>query len=87
MSLAGRITLAKSTVSSLAYYSMQNAKIPKSFCEDIDRKTRRFLWGGDEDKKKIHLIAWDTLQKPKEYGGLGIHSASQANKAFMTKLG
>lgn len=87
LSLAGRITLAKSIVSSLAYYSMQTAKIPKIVCDDIDRKTRRFVWGGNEDTKKVHLIAWDALQRPKDQGGLGLHSASHANKAFMAKLG
>lgn len=60
LSLAGRITLAKSTISSMAYYSMQMAKIPRTICEEIDKKTRRFIWGGDEEKKRIHLISWET---------------------------
>lgn len=43
LSLAGRITLAKSTVSTIASYAMQSAKIPKAICDDIDKKTRRFF--------------------------------------------
>lgn len=61
LSLAGCITLAKSTVSSIAYYSMQTSKIPKNICDDIARKTRRFIWGSDEDIRRVHLISWDTL--------------------------
>lgn len=42
--------------------------------------------GGCEEKRTTHLLAWETLQKPKEQGGLDIHSARQANAAFLTKL-
>lgn len=66
---------------------MQSAKIPKTICEDIDKKARRFIWGGDEDTKRVHLLSWDTLQKPKEQGGIGLRSAKQANVAFLAKLG
>ncbi|XP_074267507.1 uncharacterized protein LOC141590888 [Silene latifolia] len=87
LSLAGRDTLVKSTLTTLVNYSMQTAKIPKTICDNIDRKTRRFLWGGNEEKKSIHLIKWDTIKQPKSKGGLGIVSARQANAAFLTKLG
>ncbi|KAL2899374.1 hypothetical protein RDABS01_024456 [Bienertia sinuspersici] len=87
LSLAGRITLAKSTISSLANYSMQTAKIPHTICDDLDKRTKRFVWGGDEDTRKIHLISWNSLQKPRDQGGLGLRSARQANSAFLTKLG
>ncbi|XP_021717958.1 uncharacterized protein LOC110685744 [Chenopodium quinoa] len=87
LSLAGRITLAKSTLSTMSFYSMQTAKVPRTITENIDRKLRRFIWGGNEDKNKVHILAWDTLQKPKDQGGIGISSAKQANAAFLTKLG
>lgn len=87
LSLAGRITLAKSTLSALGNYSMQSAKIPRSVCEEMDRKTRSFIWGSNDEQRKTHLIAWETLQKPVQHGGIGIRSAKQANAAFLTKLG
>lgn len=87
LSLAGRITLAKSTLSTIACYSMQTAKIPRTICDDIDRKTRRFVWGGNEEKRATHLLAWETLQKPRNHGGVGLRSARQANSAFLSKLG
>ncbi|XP_021846248.2 uncharacterized protein [Spinacia oleracea] len=43
--LASRITLAKSTISSMSYYSMKTAKLPRSICDEVDKKTRRFIWG------------------------------------------
>ncbi|XP_074266442.1 uncharacterized protein LOC141589715 [Silene latifolia] len=87
LSLAGRNTLIQSTLSTMANYSMQTAKIPRSICDNLDKKTRRFLWGGTEEQRKIHLISWDTVQKPKSMGGLGIRSSRQSNAAFLTKLG
>ena len=87
LSLAGRITLANSTIASLGYYSMQPAKLPRAICDDMDRKVCRFIWGGDEDTRKVHLISWETLQRPKNHGDIGIKSTRQANSAFLTKLG
>lgn len=87
LSLAGRITLAKSTLNSIASYAMQTAKIPRTICDNLDRKSRRFIWGGDEDHKRIHLLAWECLQKPTDQGGLGIRPSRQANSTFLTKLG
>ncbi|KAL2929232.1 hypothetical protein RDABS01_034643 [Bienertia sinuspersici] len=87
LSLAGRATLAKSTLSTMGIYSMQSAKIPKSTCDDIDRKTRKFIMGEHDDQRKVHLISWGTLQNPKEQGGLGFQSMRQSNAAFLTKIG
>ena len=87
LSLAGRITLAKSTLSALATYSMQTTKIPRTIFDELDKRTRRFVWGGSEDKKSIHLLSWETLLLPRDKGGLGIRSSRQANAAFLTKLG
>ena len=46
ISLAGRSTLVKSTLSTKANYHMQSIKLTRSICDDIDRKSRRYLWGG-----------------------------------------
>lgn len=87
LSLAGRITLAKSTLTTMANYPMQVMKLPRSICDEVDKKVRKFIWGGSEAKQGVHLIAWENLQKRYEHGGLSIPSARQANSAFLTKLG
>ena len=87
LSLAGRITLAKSTLSTMANYSMQTARIPRGVCDEIDKKVRRFVWGGNAESNRVHLLSWDTLQRPRKEGGIELRSARQSNAAFLTKLG
>lgn len=66
---------------------MQTTKLPRSICDSIDKKVRRFVWGGDDEHRKLHLLSWETLQRPRKEGGVGIQSARQTNSAFLTKLG
>lgn len=87
LSMAGRATLIQSCLSSMTYYAMQTTKLSRSTCDEIYRISRRFLWGGSEEKRKVYLVSWNTVTKPKNAGGLGIRSMRQANSAFLTKLG
>ncbi|CAL1413103.1 unnamed protein product [Linum trigynum] len=66
---------------------MQATFLPVSVCEAIDRKIRSFVWGSQEGKKKVHLVSWETLCKPKSQGGLGLRFARNLNTAYMIKLG
>jgi len=66
---------------------MQTTKLPRSLCDYIDRKIRRFLWGGTANIRKIHLAHWNIVTKPWELGGIGIHAMQQLNSAHLTKLG
>ncbi|GKC43047.1 putative ribonuclease H protein [Tanacetum coccineum] len=43
--------------------------------------------GSSDEDKKIHMVSWNTLQKDRKEGGLGIRSIRQANAAFPNKLG
>jgi len=45
------------------------------------------LWGGTTTVRKIHLVNWNIVTKPKAFGGLGIHAMRQLNSAFLAKLG
>ena len=87
LSLAGRATLVQSSLNSIPYYTMQSTKLPRSTCDEIDRKNKSFLWGELEGERKVHLVSWDKVNKPKVEGGLGIKSMRQVNAAFLAKLG
>ncbi|BBH05413.1 zinc ion-binding protein, partial [Prunus dulcis] len=69
LSMAGRITLIQSVVSSIPLYTMQTAKLPQALCEDLDKSSKSFLWGSSENHHKTHLVKWDTVCLPKRLGG------------------
>jgi len=87
LSLAGRLTLIQSTITAIPAYVMQSARLPRSVCDMLDKRIRRFLWGGTSLARKPHLVAWETVIKDKETGGLGIRSMRQLISAFLMKLG
>jgi len=66
---------------------MQSTRLPRSLCDDLDKRMRRFLWGGNELHRKPYLVSWDTVTKEKTHGGLGIRSMRQLNSASLMKLG
>lgn len=82
---AGRITLARSVLSSLPTYGMQSLWILQSVCAHIDSSIRRFIWKGIEGKG-IHLVKWDTITLPRKMGGPGIRRAREAHTALLGKL-
>jgi hypothetical protein len=86
LSLAGRITLAKSVISTIPYYHMQYAKIPKTICDEIDKIQRGFIWGDSDQGRKAHLISWDVCCLPKVDGGLGFRQTHKMNEAFLMKI-
>ena len=47
-------------------------KMPKAVVERLDRIRRNFLWEGKSNKKKLHLMKWSEVIKPKSCGGLGL---------------
>ncbi|KAL6199672.1 hypothetical protein ACLB2K_029455 [Fragaria x ananassa] len=85
LSMAGRLTLVQSVTASIPIYAMQTAKLPLSLCESIDKANRNFLWGDSNEKKKIHLINWESVCKPKHRGGLGSKKTADMNQAMLAK--
>nr|KYP65965.1 Putative ribonuclease H protein At1g65750 family [Cajanus cajan] len=85
LSFAGRLTLTKSVLAALPSYTMQMVRLPRSICDEVDKKCRQFLWGDSEDCRKIHTIGWSMLCLPKDKGGLGIRKMRDVNTTFMMK--
>lgn len=87
LSRAGRLTLAKSVLSNMAIFYMQTQRLPERTHKELDMAVKRCIWGSLMNKRKIHLLSWETLCKTKEMGGAGIRRAEDNNKSLLAKLG
>jgi len=87
LSMASRATLIRSTISAIPTFVMQTAKISHSICDEVDRKVRRFLWGGNDNNRKVYNVQWDRITKSKMLGGLDFKPMRDTNASFLTKLG
>lgn len=87
LSMAGRLTLTKSVIQSLPTYVMQSAFVPRYICDEIDKKCRSFVWGDSAVERKVHLVNWQKICSPKEWGGLGLRSARMINHTSLMKAG
>jgi hypothetical protein len=85
LSKGGRLTLLKSTLSSLPTYFLSLFTIPISVANKLEKLQRDFLWGGMGNNLKHHLVGWDKVCVPKVKGGLGVRSLVLFNKALLGK--
>ena len=85
LSIGGRLTLLKSTLSSLPTYFLSLFTIPKVVAARMERIQRNFLWGSSEGSFKYPLVAWERVCLPVKLGGLGIRSVASFNQALLGK--
>ena len=76
LSKGGRLTLVKSTLSSLLTYFLSLFVIPKRVCTRLEKIQRDFLWGRDALENRPHLVSWKIICAAKKDGGLGIPQPS-----------
>ncbi|KAF7842466.1 reverse transcriptase [Senna tora] len=50
LSLAGRITLSKSMAATILVYSMQTTMLSSKGCDEVEKKSRAFIWGDSDNK-------------------------------------
>uniref|UniRef100_A0A2N9HCD7 Reverse transcriptase zinc-binding domain-containing protein n=1 Tax=Fagus sylvatica TaxID=28930 RepID=A0A2N9HCD7_FAGSY len=85
LSKGGRLTLLKSTLSSLPTYYLSLFTIPISVANRIERIQCNFLWGSYGEGGTHHLVNWDVVCSPVNYGGLGVRKIAVFNKALLGK--
>jgi len=51
----------------------------------MDTIRSNFFWGGTDEKAKYHMMRWEHLCLPKDYGGLGIINTRIMNEALLAK--
>jgi len=85
LSMAGRLTLINSSLSSTFIYHMSMYFLPKTTTQILDKQRRTFFWQGNGSKKKYHLIQWKVICKSKHKGGLGIKDIRKMNISLLSK--
>jgi len=53
---------------------------------NIDKVNQIFLWATTDETKKMHMISWKKVARPKCRGGLGIQEARGKNLTLVAKL-
>ena len=67
-------------------YVMQGCVLPSRVLNGLDRINRNFIRGSTEEEKRMHLVNWGKVTKPKAKGGLGLQEAKGRNLALVAKL-
>ena len=86
LNMAGQISLAHSFLVSFPLYTMASVTLPALISDKIDRATWAFIWGSWEGARKMHLVSWQEVSKPRDCGWLGIRRMSDLNVDIYSKL-
>jgi hypothetical protein len=86
LSPVGRVILVQSVTSAILAYYMQNVALPIRVCSNLDKFNRDFLWDSTDERKKMHMVGWDKVCRPRDLGGLGLYSTKARNLALLAKL-
>ena len=86
ISIAGRTVILQAVIDNLPSYWMNLFKIPEGVLKQVELIRRRFLWGYKQNStRKLHLLAWNKICKPRSKGGLGIASMKLRNTAMLSR--
>ena len=78
--------MLNSAITPITTYALCTIKLPKGVIENIDHAQKQCLWrGNSEQKKGDNLVAWQTVQMPKDKGGLGVINLRLQNDALLLK--
>ena len=59
--------------------------MPEKVAAELDKIQARFIWGGTDEKRKIHLASWNKASCPKKAGGLGFKKIRVMNECLLIK--
>jgi hypothetical protein len=85
LSHGGRAMLIDSSLTSIPMYSMGFYWLHEGTHKRFDTARGRFFWEGVGNKKKYHMVKWEALATPKDFGGLGFVDTREMNTVLLAK--
>ena len=83
---ASKSTKIRSVLSAIPIFPFSCLPLSKGNLHKFESKMRNFLWKDCEEDKKLALIKWEKIGKPKDAVGLGIKNLQWQNEALGAKL-
>jgi hypothetical protein len=78
--------MLNAAVTPITTYAVCTIRLSRGVIDNIDKMRKQCLRRGNSEKKKgENLVAWETVQKPKEKGGLGVINLRLQNDALLLK--
>jgi len=66
-------------------YTMGVYQLYEGNFQALDKVRSRFFWQGTNKKRKYHMVKWEALARPKEWGGLGFLEVKTMNICLLAK--
>jgi hypothetical protein len=85
MSSGAKEILIKSVLQSIATYAMGVFKFPMGLLDELQHIIRNFWWGDEEDRRRMHWMAWDKMTRPKSQGGIRFRDLRVFNHALLAR--
>jgi hypothetical protein len=85
LAMGGKVNLINSSLSSIPLYMLSFYRVAKGPKTRMDKHRSRFLWEEEKNKKRYHLVNWDTVCLPKSQGGLGILNLDLMTISLLSK--
>ena len=85
LSSGGRSILIGSCLSSILVYAMGVHVLYEGNYQQLDCLRSRFFWQGTNKKRKYHMVKWEALNRPKDFGVLGFKDVRVMNSCLMCK--
>nr|KYP48620.1 Putative ribonuclease H protein At1g65750 family [Cajanus cajan] len=85
LSFGGRLVLLKSVLHSISIHFLSFFKAPKGIISHLESLFSNFLWGGDDEHRKLVWVSWVDVCREKQYGGLGLRDLRAFNFVLLGK--
>ncbi|XP_021971623.1 uncharacterized protein LOC110866783 [Helianthus annuus] len=85
LSIVGRVVLIKAVLESPPIYYFSIFKAPVKVVDKLESLMKNFLWGGSEEVRKTHWVAWEKVSRSKKDGELGLCKLKLVNEALLAK--